>query len=94
MTTELKIDGLTVVPTSSFLLAVEVITKSGLLQEFGEFLKNKGEDKIYLSRSVMDMAQSFLSEKKGDANVFGDLKDDADKIIQCAGCCNGCSVEV
>lgn len=78
------------IPLSSFQLAINVYIKNGKFDELIERLKNKDEKNITISSSIFNEAKEFLNELKGSNSIMANDLSDADKIIQCAGCCNYC----
>lgn len=85
-------EGLVEVPLTSFQLTVNVYNSVGKFDELIERLQKNGENKIVISASIFNEAKAFLAELKNSNNIMSADASDADKIIQCAGCCNGCDI--
>ncbi|BAV77779.1 hypothetical protein PCAU_5570 [Pseudomonas chlororaphis subsp. aurantiaca] len=86
------IQGLTAVPISSFQLAIQVLAEEDLIPELFKGLKKQGVDSIHLSFAVMEAAQELIRTKHSSGLLKASANGNADKIVQCAGCCNGCDI--
>lgn len=92
MTHQVAIQGLTAVPLSSFQLAIKVLAEENLMDELFNELETQGIDVVHLSFSVMEAAQEMIRAKHSSGLLKASANGNADKIVQCAGCCNGCDI--